>query len=151
MRHKLVSLAVTLAIASLASTASAHHSHPIFYDECRPLTIEGRIERVEFRDPHTLIFVTLDDGTAYTVDWAGLRMLTNSRAIGPAREALVAGARVVVTGNQIRPLSQIKEHFPDYAREVNPNTVDLLTIRRVGGSYSWARPPRTTPLNCSGK
>ncbi len=70
MRRNLVILVVTIYIATAASSAYAHHSHPYFYDQCKSITIEGRVERVEFKDPHTWIFLRLDDGTAYTVDWA---------------------------------------------------------------------------------
>src|SRR5438552_8329659 len=110
MRQKLV-LAVIL-IATLAPAADAHHSHPYFYDECKSITIEGRVERVEFKDPHTVIVLRLDDGTVYTVDWAPLSRLTNNRIIDSAKEALVFGARVEVTGNRIRTTAQIREHFP---------------------------------------
>jgi len=151
MRQKVVMLAVILYVTTLAPSAYAHHSHPYFYDECKRITIEGRVERVEFKDPHTLIFLRLDDGAAYTVDWAGLSGLTNNHIIGPAKDALVFGARVVVTGNRIRSAAQIREHFPDFTRDVNPNTVDPISIRRVGDSFSWALPPRTNPPNCAGK
>jgi len=151
MRQELVMLAVMFYIATAASSASAHHSHPYFYDECKSITIEGRVERVEFKDPHTWIFLRLDDGAAYTVDWAPLSRLTNDRVIGPAKNALVFGARVVVTGNRIRTLAQIREHFPDFTSDVNPNTVDPISIRRVGDSFSWALPPRANPPNCNGK
>ena len=77
MRQRRVMLAVILCIATLASSAYAHHSHPYFYDECNSITIEGRVERVEFKDPHTWIVLRLDDGTAYTVDWAPMSRLTN--------------------------------------------------------------------------
>ena len=150
MRQKLTMLAVIVYVATLASSAYAHHSHPYFYDECKSITIEGRVERVEFKDPHTWIVLRLDDGTAYTVDWAGLSQLTNTRIIGPAKEALVFGARVAVTGNRIRPLAQIREHFPDFTSEVNPNTVDPISIG-AGGSFSWALPPRIISSNCDGK
>ena len=79
MRHRLVTLAVVLYLATLAPSAYAHHSHPYFYDECKSITIEGRVERVEFKDPHTWIVLRLDDGTAYTVDWAPLSRLTSER------------------------------------------------------------------------
>src|SRR4026209_671614 len=151
MRQELVMLAVMFYIATAASSASAHHSHPYFYDECKSITIEGRVERVEFKDPHTWIFLRLDDGAAYTVDWAPLSRLTNDRVIGPAKNALVFGARVVVTGNRIRTLAQIREHFPDFTSDVNPNTVDPISIRRVGDSFGWALPPRANPPNCNGK
>jgi Family of unknown function (DUF6152) len=151
MRQKLVMLAVILCIATLASSAYAHHSHPYFYDECKSITIEGRVERVEFKDPHTWIVLRLDDGTAYTVDWAPLSRLTTTRVIGPAKEALVSGARVVVTGNRIRTLAEIREHFPDFKSDVNPNTVDPSSIRRVGDSFTWALSPRANPPNCDRK
>jgi hypothetical protein len=151
MRHKLVRLAVILCLATLASSAYAHHSHPYFYDECKSITIEGRVERVEFKDPHTWIVLRLDDGTAYTVDWAPRSRLTSTRVIDPAKEALVYGARVVVTGNQIRTAAQIREHFPDLKGDVNPNTIDPGSIRRVDDSFSWALPPRANPPKCDGK
>jgi uncharacterized protein DUF6152 len=148
MRQRLAMLAMVLCVATLAPSAYAHHSHPYFYDECKSITIEGRVERVEFKNPHTSISLRLDDGTTYTVDWAGLRGLTNSGTIGPAKEALVFGSRVVVTGNRIRPAAQIREHFPDFTGEVNPNTVDPTSIQRVGNSFSWALAPRTNPPKC---
>ena len=151
MRQKLVMLAEILYIATLASSAYAHHSHPYFYDECKSITIEGRVEMVEFKDPHTRIVLRLDDGTAYVVDWAPLSRLTNNHVIGPAKEALVFGARVVVTGNQIRSAAQIREHFPDLKGDVNPNTLDPGSIRRVGDSFSWALSPRANPPNCDRK
>ena len=138
MRHVPGMLAVTFSIINLASPADAHHSHPYFYDQCKTITIEGRVERVEFKNPHTWIVVRADDGVVYTVDWAGLRGLTNSGIIGPAKEALVFDARVRVTGNPIRTAAQIREHFPDFKSEVNPNTVDPLSIRRVDDTFNWA-------------
>jgi hypothetical protein len=50
-------LAVILYLGVLASSADAHHSHPYFYDECKSITVEGRVERVEFKDPHTWISI----------------------------------------------------------------------------------------------
>jgi uncharacterized protein (TIGR03435 family) len=149
LRRRLVVLAGTLCLGPLASSAYAHHSHPYFYDECRSITIEGRVDRVDFKDPHSWIVLSLDDGTAYTVDWAPMTRLTNNRVIGLARDALTSGARVVVTGNRIRPLAQIRERFPDYSGDVNPNTVDPSSIRRVGDDFSWALPPRANPPNCA--
>jgi Family of unknown function (DUF6152) len=150
-RNALIGLTTAVCLCTAASAAYAHHSHPYFYDECKSITIEGRVERVEFKDPHTLIVLRLDDGTAYTVDWAPLSRLTNDRIIGPAKEALVFGARVVVTGNRIRDAAQIREHFPDFKSDVNPNTVDPSSIRRVGDGFRWALPPRANPPNCDRK
>jgi hypothetical protein len=148
MRH---TLAVVLWAAILAPSAGAHHSHPYFYDECRSITIEGLIERVDFKDPHSWIVLRLDDGSAYTLDWAPLMRLANNRVIDPAKEALVSGTRIVATGNRIRDVAQIRGYFPDFKGEVNPNTVDVRSIRRVDDSFSWALPPRANPPNCGPK
>ena len=150
-RNALIGLTTAVCLCTAASSAYAHHSHPFFYDECKNITIEGRVERVEFTDPHTWIVIRLDDGTTYTVDWAPLSRLTNTRVIGPAKEALVFGARVVVTGNRIKTVAQIREHFPDFKSDVNPNTVDPSSIRRADDSFRWALPPRANPPNCAGK
>ena len=95
-------------------------------------------------------FVKLDDGTAYGVDWNPLSRLTSTGIIGPAKAALVIGARIAVTGNPIRSMAQIREHFPDYTHEVNPNTVDPALIRRVSDSWNWARQAQNPP-DCKGK
>jgi hypothetical protein len=141
MKHTVVIHLVTVSCLWAVSSAHAHHSHPNFYDQCRSRTVEGRIESVQWMDPHTLIVVRLDDGTAHTIDWNGLNSLTNFGTIGPAKAALVSGVRIAVTGNPIRTSAQIRERSPDYKYEVNPNTVDPTLIRRVDGSWSWARKP----------
>jgi hypothetical protein len=134
----------------MASDAYAHHSHPYFYDQCKTVTIEGRVEKVEWKDPHTLIVVRMDDESLYTIDWNGLRALTRDRVIGPAKEALVFGARVAVSGNPIRTAAQIREHFPEFTSNVNPRTLDPTSIRRVDNSFNWAQPrPVVSPPDCN--
>ena len=51
MRQRQAMLALMLFVA-LRASASAHHGH--FYDECKSAAIEGRVERVEFKNPHNL-------------------------------------------------------------------------------------------------
>jgi hypothetical protein len=148
MKRNLACLATAICIATTASTALAHHSHPFFYDVCKTVTIEGRVERVEFKDPHILIFLKTDDGTAYPVDWAGLRGLTNNGWLDPAKASLVFGARISVTGARIRSTAEIREHFSDFTSVVNPNTLDPMLIRRVDNSWNWAL---QNPPVCKGK
>ena len=151
MKRNLVMLATATGIGMAASSAHAHHSHPYFYDQCTSITIEGRVDSVQWKDPHTVIVVRLDDGTAYTVDWNALNALTRDGIIGPAKAALMFGARIAVTGNPIRSTAQIREHFPDYKTEVNPKTVDPRLIRRVSDSWSWAARPLQNPPDCKDK
>jgi hypothetical protein len=151
-RRAAIQLATAFYMSIAALSAHAHHSHLYFYDQCKSITVEGRIESVQWKEPHTVIVVRLDDGSAYTVDWNGLRSLTRDGVLDPAQAALVFGARIAVTGSPIRTTAQIREHFPDYPREVNPNTVDPKQIRSVGGNWSWAAArPVQNPPNCKGE
>ena len=151
MRQELVMLAVMLYIATPASSAYAHHSHPYFYDECKSITIEGRVERVKFTNPHNLITLRLDDGAAYFVDWINLTRLTNAGIIGAAKQAVVPGARVVVTGLRIRNVAEIRQLAPKFKGDVEPNTVEARSIRRVDDSFNWPPSPSAYIPNCDGK
>ena len=150
MKRHLAILAMATGLGVSASSAHAHHSHPYFYDQCKSVTIEGRIDSVQWKDPHSLILFRGDDGAAYTVDWNPMTRLTTQGIIGPAKAALVPGARIAVTGNPQRSAAQIREHFPEYRGEGNPNVVDPTLIRRVGDSWSWGRQAENPP-DCKGK
>lgn len=134
MKQTVAILAIYIAAAS---SASAHHSHPYTYDQCKNVTLEGRIERVEFKNPHSVLILKLDDGTEWTVDWAPTSSLTRTGVQDRAMTALVFGTRIVVTGNPIRTLAEIRQHFPDFNGPVNPNTVDPMSIRRADDTFSW--------------
>jgi len=139
-RDVMICLATAICICTAAS-AYAHHSHPLFYDQCKRLTIEGQVESVQWKNPHVLIVVKMDDGTTYTAELTSLQGLTNSGVAGPAQAALMPGARVVVTGNPLRDPAQIRASFPDYKEISNTNIVDVIQIRRMDDSWSWAQTP----------
>jgi hypothetical protein len=149
MRRRLAILATAIWIATPASSAFGHHNHQAYYDLCQSVTVEGRVERVEFKDPHALIVVRQDDGTAYAVDWMTLGNLTRSLVLGPAKQALIPGARVTVVGAPIRTAAEIRERLPDFTREVNPRTIDARLIR-AGDGFSWTARP-LDPAICQGK
>ena len=151
MKKTALGILTTAVCIGTGSSALAHHSHPFFYDVCKMATVEGRIDSVQFKDPHTLIFLKLDDGTAYTVDWNSLSALERDGVLGPAKAALFFGARISVTGARIRSTAEIREHFPDFTSVANPNTLDPTAIRRVGDSFSWAMRPPQKPPDCKGK
>ena len=61
-RNVVIHLATAICICT-ASAAQAHHSHPFFYDQCKRVTIEGRVESAQWKNPHVLIVLKMDDGT----------------------------------------------------------------------------------------
>src|SRR5262245_1344355 len=130
-------LAVAMYIVAAASSTYAHHSHPLTYDWCKALTIEGKVEKVEYNEPHSHIFLRLDNGTLWTVDWAPSGRLKRNGLLDPSQKALVFGARIAVTGAPIRTLAQMRQHFPDYNTEPNPNTIDPALMRGVDNGWSW--------------
>ena len=129
-----------------ASFAYAHHSHPLFYDQCKKVTIEGRVESVQWKNPHVLIVVKADDGTTYTAEWTSLQGLANHNEAGPAQATLMPGARVVITGNPLRDTAQIRASFPEIKDIANTKIVDVLQIRGMDDSFSWSE-QSPTPCN----
>jgi hypothetical protein len=148
MTLRQVLLGVSLSL-TLASLAGAHHSH--FYDECKSLTIEGRVERVEFKNPHNLITLSLDDGTVYLADWINVTRMTSAGIIDAAKRAVAPGARIVVAGYRIRTAAELRKVAPKFKGDVNPNTVEARSLRRVDGSFIWGTFPPVNPPNCDGR
>ena len=123
----------------------AHHSHGMFYDSCTSVTIEGKVESIQWKNPHTLIDLKTNDGAAYRAEWTSLQGLTNHGDAGRAQEGLKVGERVVITGNAMRDPASIRASVPAYKEPAEKMTVvDLVQIRRASNSWSWAMeaPPR---------
>ena len=148
-RHPMIQPAVTaLVICVAASSSLAHHSHQTFYDPCKPVTIEGRIESIQWKDPHILLDLKLDDGRTYHAEWISLREVTTRGSIGPAQTVLAFGTRVAVMGYPLRDAAQIRASFPEYKGDTRgPNLVDVAQMRRADNSWSWRAesPPTCTP------
>ena len=147
-RRLAVLSAVVVGAGLLAPVASAHHSHPIFYDMCTTVTVEGRVTRVQWKMPHSLLDVETDAGTTYHVEWMSAQALAG-QARG-AEGALTIGARVAVTAHPHRSGDAIRVSFPGLPGEPVPNTLDPAEIRRVDGSFTWALQPPAAPSNCGG-
>ena len=144
MKRNLIHLAAAISIFT-ASAEYAHHSHPLFYDQCQKVTIEGRVESAQWKNPHVLIVLKKDDGTTHTAEWTSLQILTTMGVTGPAQAALVAGARVVVTGNPLRDPAEIRAKYANLAEISNTKILDVIQIRRMDDSWSWAL---QTPPEC---
>ena len=115
--------------------ASAHHSHPIFYDSCTSLTIEGEIESVQWKNPHVLIDLTASDGQAYRAEWTSAGILDRA-SIEPPK----AGDHVLVRGNPMRDVASIRARFPSLTLDPPAKpVVDLIQIRRPSDGWNWAR------------
>lgn len=134
-------LATALSFAPATSSLLAHHNHQAYYDLCTSVTIEGRVDAVQFTDPHARIVLRLDDGTTYTVAWMTPHNLRRGLILEPAQKALAPGARVSVEGAPIRTAAERRSRMPVFTREMNPRTIDATRIR-VDDRFSWSRQPQ---------
>ena len=138
-RHSMRQPAVTTLVLFLVSASlPAHHSHQAFYDPCKPVTLEGRIESIQWRNPHVLIDVKLDDGRTYHTEWVSLREVMTGDHVGPAQATLPIGTRVVVMGFPLRDAAQIRASFPEYRGDDRaPNLLDVAQMGRADNSWTW--------------
>ena len=136
--------AVFLGVALLAA---AHHSHPAFYDACKSVTIAGKVDSVQWKNPHVLIDLTTADGKAYRAEWTSAGALERG-AIAPPK----AGDDVVVVGSPMRDVAAIRARFPDLKLEAPQKpVVDVTQIRRASDGFRWTRDLDPTPQNCAEK
>jgi Family of unknown function (DUF6152) len=140
MRPAVLVLAVLAVVIAANVPARAHHSHPIFYDSCASLTIDGEIESVQWKNPHVLIDLIANDGKAYRAEWTSAGSLERT-SIEPPK----AGDRVVVRGNPMRDVAYIRAKFPSLTLTTPAKpVVDLIQIRRASDGWRWARAEPTS-------
>ena len=80
-----------------------------------------------------------------------LTRLTSAGIIGAAKEGVVPGARLAVTGYLIRDAAELRRIAPKFKGDVNPNTVEARSLRRVDDSFSWPPSPSAYSPNCDPK
>jgi len=64
-------LALAASALAVALPASAHHSFPAQYDVAKPITLTGKVTKVEWTNPHIFIYIDVpDEKTGAVVNWA---------------------------------------------------------------------------------
>ena len=70
MRAQFIALSAALGAALFAATpALAHHSN-VAFEVTKVITITGVVKDFQWRNPHTWVLLTVDDGKGGKVDWA---------------------------------------------------------------------------------
>jgi hypothetical protein len=58
-------------LVTIGSPLEAHHSFPAQYDINKPITLTGKVTKVEWTNPHIFIYADVkDDKTGNVVNWA---------------------------------------------------------------------------------
>jgi hypothetical protein len=136
-RHAAIPLAAALWACAVASSVQAHHAYGLFFDLCTSVTLEGRVDAVQWKDPHVFVELTLDDGTAYRAEWTSTQGLLRS---GVAADLLKAGDRIAVTGSPWKDRALMEPATRALVSDPPPKVVSALTqVRRASDGWRWTR------------
>ena len=70
MRPRAISVLIaTLGLGVAALPADAHHSFPAQYDIDKPITLTGKVTKVEWTNPHIFIYADVTDDKGNVVAW----------------------------------------------------------------------------------
>ena len=101
MRSMARTAAVGLALATVAPSASAHHS-PVMFDQSRTVSLEGTVRQFQWTNPHCYIQLVVEDGGRQT-EWnmeMGAPVYLYNRGWRPS--TLKAGDRIRITASPRR-------------------------------------------------
>ncbi len=99
--------AVVIALALPGTPTYAHHSVSAEFDLSKRITLEGRVTKIEWMNPHVYLYVDVSaDGK--TANWACETAGPNTLARqGWSRSSLQIGDRVTVVGYKARDGSKV--------------------------------------------
>jgi hypothetical protein len=136
-RHAAIVLAAVLWACTWTPPVQAHHAYGLFFDLCRSVTLEGRVDAVQWKDPHVFLELTLDDGTTHRAEWTSTQGLART---GVAADTLKAGDRIVVTGSTWKDRALMEPATRALVSDPPARLVSALTrIRRASDGWSWGR------------
>ncbi len=64
-----ITIGVALAGLLMAAGAAAHHAFSTEFDVNRPITLQGKVTKVELINPHSWIHISVVDDKGNTVEW----------------------------------------------------------------------------------
>jgi len=103
MKPRILPLAFIL-IVTLTAPILAHHSVSAEFDSTKPVTLTGTVTNVDWMNPHTYVFVDVNDNTAGKArTWACELTSPNELARrGFTRGSIKVGMSVRVTGTRAK-------------------------------------------------
>ena len=97
------SVLAALVVASVAVPASAHHSFAAQYDATKPVTLKGKVTKVEWTNPHARFYVNVPAADGTVVNW-NLELASPNylKRAGWSSTSLKEGDEVVIEGSLAR-------------------------------------------------
>jgi hypothetical protein len=75
---------------------TAHHSNPLYFDMSNAITLEGEVLRVEWINPHVLLYLQSKNDTGQSETWIlhGSSLNNALRQVGSMKERLKPGTAI---------------------------------------------------------
>jgi len=129
MKHALIKgLAALLCVATLATTALAHHSFRAQYDSSKPVTLQGWVTKVEWYNPHVYFYLDVENPESGAIENWGIEMGPPHmlQARGWKKNTMVIGDEMLVEATRAR----------DGSLTANARSVTVVATGEVLGAAS---------------
>jgi uncharacterized protein DUF6152 len=89
-------IAILAVVIAWSLPATAHHSNALYFDMSKAITLEGEVLRVEWINPHVLLFLQSrnDKGDPETWILHGSSLVNALRQVGSMKERLKPGTSI---------------------------------------------------------
>lgn len=103
MRSKFAALAVAGGLFAAAIPVLGHHSFAAEYDANKPVTLKGKVTKVEWTNPHARFYIDVPDESGKVINW-NLELASPNvlRRQGWKRNSLQEGDIVTVEGSRAK-------------------------------------------------
>ena len=65
-----LTIALAAGLLSVGIPLAAHHSFAAEYDGTKPITLKGKVNRMEWVNPHSWVYVDVTDATGKVTTWS---------------------------------------------------------------------------------
>lgn len=117
-----------LSVMLFAIPTLAHHSFAAEYDQTKPITVKGTVNRVSWVNPHAYLFIDVKDDAGKVTVWAFELLSPNALARqGWNSKSLKPGEAVTVDGY----LAKDNKPLPDGSLHANSRMVTTTDGKKV--------------------
>ena len=135
MRSRLAILILGGGLVFSASTLSAHHSFAAEYDSKQPITLKGKVTKVDWINPHSWVHIDVTDAAGKVTNWNCETAPPNTLyRMGWRRDSLKEGDEVTIDGFRAK----------DGTATMTARSVTMADGRKVlAGPNNYDAPPES--------